>query len=360
MTKWMSWTAYAAAGWSLGYGMLGLFWALGGSGFPFAPVGDDRRSGSILESTSAGVVSPIMAAVGFAGAAAGVLLAYRGHRLHRRTLMTLVGFAWVQAIVLSLVIPDYTLIAILALAPFLLVFAFTGVPGKQDGIGDILYWHRVNLIILFLGGLLWATAALVAQRRAARRCVYCGQNDRQPARWTTREATRRWGRWAVWAAVLFCLPYEVTRICWYFDYPLGISESFHQMMEDTPGMLEVGLGLAIATMLGGVLTTGLVSRWGEIYPRWILFKAGQRIPPALAIVPASLVAVVLVPGGLMNIRMEIDAGGWGVSVPGMLWLGWAVALGAATLAYHLRRRGVCRHCGRGEVADTLPGNACAS
>lgn len=70
-------------------------------------------------------------------------------------------------------IPDYTLVAVVALAPALVVFAFTGVPGAQGGVGDILYWHRVNLIILFVGG------------------------------------------------------------------PVGISDDFHKMMADTPGMLEM-------------------------------------------------------------------------------------------------------------------------
>jgi hypothetical protein len=30
-----------------------------------------------------------------------------------------------------------------------------------------------------------------------------------------------------------------------------------------------------------------------------------------------------------------------------VWPLWSVALGAATLAYHLRRRGACPYCGRG-------------
>ena len=98
------------------------------------------------------------------------------------------------------------------------------------------------------------------------------------------------------------VPYEFTRVAWYFGWPLGITDEFHQMMEDTPGMLEMGLGMAVLGIGGSILTHGLVQRWGEVYPRWIWFKAGRRVPPALAIVPASIVAVVLIPAGLMNIR----------------------------------------------------------
>jgi hypothetical protein len=354
----ISWAAYAAAAWSLGYGVLGLYWALGGAGFPFGPVDEAHRSGSILEGSPAAVLAPVMAAVGLAGAVAGILLARGVHRLDRRVQVALLGSAWAQAVVYCLLIPDYTLIALLALAPLLLVFAFTGVPGEQEGIGDILYWHRVNLVIVFLGGLLWMVTALVAQRRAAHRCVYCGRGDRPPARWSTPAAARRWGRWAVWAAIVFVLPYEITRVCWYLGYPLGIPESFELMMRDSPGMLETGLGLAIASMVGGVLTHGLVSRWGEVYPRWIWFRAGRRVPPALAIIPASVISVVLVSASLMNFHVGIGSDGWGVTVPGMLWLGWAAALGAATLAYHLRRRGRCRRCGRGSVhVDALTGES---
>jgi hypothetical protein len=35
-----------------------------------------------------------------------------------------------------------------------------------------------------------------------------------------------------------------------------------------------------------------------------------------------------------------------VHVPELFWPVWGGALGAATLAYHLRRRGRCPHCGR--------------
>ena len=35
--NWPVWAGYATAAWSLGYGLLGLYWALGGDGFPFGP-----------------------------------------------------------------------------------------------------------------------------------------------------------------------------------------------------------------------------------------------------------------------------------------------------------------------------------
>jgi hypothetical protein len=323
---------------------MAVYWSAGGDGFPFAPVDDDRRSGSILEGASAAVVAPVMAAVGLGGAlaAAYMVLAPRGGRGSR----ALVGLGWTMAVLLGLVLPDYSLLAFLAFAPLLVVFVFTGVPGPQDGVGDIMYWHRDNLLILFAGGVLWAWATVVYRRRTRDACVRCGRGDAAAAG-PSRAELLRWGRRAVLVALLAPLPYEVTRVAWFIGVPLGVPRDFLTMMQDTPGMLEIGLGCALASAAGGVLTHGLVARWGEVYPRWIFWRAGRRVPPMLAVVPATLVAVVLVPAGLMNLRVPISADTWGATAPGGLWSIWGVALGAAALAYHLRRRSACRRCHRG-------------
>lgn len=340
LDKWPAWVPYATAVWSLTYGVLGIYWSAGGAHYPFAKVDDDHSTASLLEGTPVHIVAPVIAVVGFLGAVLAT----------RKRLPT--PIAVVLAVVLALLIPDYTLLAMIALSPALLVFAFTGVPGPQDGIGDILYWHRVNLILMFVGGLLWAATALAHHRRKHQLCLSCGRGDAPLRSWQTPEGALRWGRRAVLVAVVANIPYEVTRIAWYFGWPLGISDEFEQMMRDTPYMLDLALLMALMAIGGSILTHGLVHRWGEVYPRWIWFKAGKRIPPALAIVPASLVAVVLIPAGLMNIRIQ-DDNSWGMVLPGTLWVVWGAALGAATYAYYLRRRTTCRRCGRGEPATTL-------
>ncbi len=80
-------------------------------------------------------------------------------------------------------------------------------------------------------------------------------------------------------------------------------------------------------------------------------RCACRVPPALAVIPASIVAVVLIPAGLMNVRMGVDLAVWGTNVPSMLWIVWGAALGAAACAYRLRRRGICRYCQVGEHFD---------
>lgn len=341
--NWPAWTGYLTAFWSLAYGVLGVHWSLGGAGYPFADVADDRSSGSILEGTPVDVVAPVMAVIGLGGAALAIVMTRTRHPRGWAP-QTIAG---VLAIGLALVIPDFTLLATVALAPALVVFAFTGVPGPQDGIGDILYWHRVNLIILFAGGLLWAATAIAYHRRSRNACVSCGRGERAGRSWTTSASALRWGRWAVAVAVVANLPYEFTRVAWYFGWPVGVTDEFHRMMSDTPGMLEMGLTLAVLGLGGGVLTHGLVRRWGEVYPRWIWFKAGKRVPPLLAIIPASVVAVVLIPAGLMNLQRPVYGDSWAINGPGILWIVWGAALGAATYAYYLRRRTTCSRCGRG-------------
>ncbi|MDH6127476.1 NYN domain-containing protein [Kitasatospora sp. GP82] len=342
---WPDWSGYVAALWSLLYGAAGLYWALGGGGYPFARVSPERSTLSILEPSRAEVVAPVIAVLGLAGAVAGVLMA-RGHG-HGRARYALLGFGWLQAVTLALVLPDYTLIGILALWPVLLVFAFTGVPGPQHTIGNVLFWHRDNLVIIFFGGLLWAAATLAYQRRTGGLCLRCGRGDRAAGQWASPESALRWGRWAVRVAVVSTLPYEITRLAWYLGYPLGITSSFEKDMQRTPNLLTIGLCLGLASLGGSVLTHGLVARWGEVWPRWVWWKAGKPVHPATAIVPASIVAVVLIPGGLMMARVPLTADTWGTTGPGILWIVWGAALGAATLAYHLRRRSTCRQCGRG-------------
>jgi hypothetical protein len=107
----------------------------------------------------------------------------------------------------------------------------------------------------------------------------------------------------------------------------------------------------------------LVQRWGEVFPRWMIGLAGRRVPIALAVVPASLVSVLLVVGGIViwsglaQMVAHLAAGGaegtgiiWEIVFqvgPTLLFPVWGVALAVATLGYYYRRRGPCKVCGRG-------------
>ena len=126
--NWPLWTGCATAIWSLTYGVLGLYWAFGGAGYPFAHVVDDRATASILEGSPVHVVAPAMAAIGLGGAVLAIVMTR--WRARGWVLQTIAG---ILAVGFALVIPDYTLIAVVALSPAILVFAFTGIPGDQAG-----------------------------------------------------------------------------------------------------------------------------------------------------------------------------------------------------------------------------------
>ena len=75
--------------------------------------------------------------------------------------------------------------------------------------------------------------------------------------------------------------------------------------------------------------------------------AGRRVPIKLAVVSAILVAVAVTTASvsLLSSGHMLDAVGGGMAtMPMTLWPLWGVSLGAATLAYYLRRRGRCGTC----------------
>ena len=118
--------------------------------------------------------------------------------------------------------------------------------------------------------------------------------------------------------------------------------------------------------------SGLVQRWGEVFPRWMIGLAGRRVPIALAVFPASLVSVLLMVGGIaiwsrlsQMVAIAVAAGADGMELigvvifelgPTLLFPVWGAALAVATLGYYYRRRGLCSVCGRGapgEIGEPL-------
>jgi hypothetical protein len=214
----------------------------------------------------------------------------------------------------------------------------------------------VNQFVCIAGGLCWAGAALAYQRRSSDACANCGRTG-ESTDWTTPVNAARWGKWAVAVAVIIPLLYAATRWAWALGIPLGISEEFFREGQAV-GLWWAGAALATVAISGALLTLGLVQRWGEVLPRWLPILAGKRVPPALVIVPALLVSILVTTAGLMFVRLTllgaigesftfIDEEDWAALAPELLWPLWGVALAAATLAYYYRRRGTCARCGRG-------------
>jgi hypothetical protein len=338
--QWQTWVRYATAGWSLAYGALGLHWARGGAGFPFGRESDPDADAaeSILAGIRAETAAPVVAGLGLAAApVAFVMTRARGRGPARRSLLAV---ACATAGVLLVVIPDRRLVLSAAYAPIVLLGSRLG--WNLDGSSShptgatlvfrdgAIPWPVANQFLLIAGGLLWAATAI----------AYV-DHDAAAAPWTAPEAAARWGSWAVAVAVIAPLPFIITRLAWATGIPLGISEEFFREGRAS-GLWRVGTALAIVTTAGAVLTLGLTQRWGEVFPGWAVGLAGKPVPPALALVPATLASIVVTSAGLGYVRAYVRTGipeeGWAMIIPALLWPVWGAALGAAALAYHYRRR----------------------
>ena len=134
-------------------------------------------------------------------------------------------------------------------------------------------------------------------------------------------------------------------ILWAAGIPIGLSEEFYAEGLRI-GMWHSGLSLAVAALVGGLLTLGLVQSWGERLPRWAGPVGGRRVPIPVATIPATLVTVVVFTGGVGLVRetllgavnMTGNFGGlWATVGPTWLFPIWALALGWATHRYRRRR-----------------------
>ncbi|WP_407284992.1 hypothetical protein [Streptomyces sp. BP-8] len=112
------------------------------------------------------------------------------------------------------------------------------------------------------------------------------------------------------------------------------------------------VGLSVLTEALALLTMGLVSSWGEVFPRWVPFLGGRRVPPLAAVIPATLGGLGLVAlwdpmprawFGLLGFHEAAFTNGWWKLLarvcvsPVMLWGPIVLAL---TYAYYKRRRPV--------------------
>jgi hypothetical protein len=131
------------------------------------------------------------------------------------------------------------------------------------------------------------------------------------------------------------LPYGLHRLTWLTPWPIGMDPA---ELAAHPEMRLHGLLLGLASLAGALLTLGLISRWGEVWPRWMPVVRGRPVPVAAAVVPGALVAALFTAAAIPMPLMWIAAGEpWVVLV--FPFPVWGPALGAAVLAYALRRRG---------------------
>src|SRR5512135_503038 len=71
---WQRWTPYAAVAWSLVYAALGIYWVVGGRGFPYTPETVSDGMGPLLGRFGPGVAGIVVMMAGIPAAALGMVM----------------------------------------------------------------------------------------------------------------------------------------------------------------------------------------------------------------------------------------------------------------------------------------------
>ena len=346
---WQCWAPYAVVAWSLVYAALGVYWAVSGRGFPkdIKLVSDDSMS--VVEQLGPVVAWIVVIAAGFPAAIMGTVM-LRGVRV-LRPFFIVAGV--LLAGILLLFMTDLSMLAMLGYIPFIIFRLLTGAE-----IGFYLkafaQWTVMHQVLCLIGGFLWLGATVSYARRSGDACLYCGRRD-GPEGWTSPDKAARWGRIAVNVAMLVPVLYALTRYTWALGIPLGMSEEYWRWGQERGEWIS-GLFLANFGLVGAALMLGLVQRWGEVFPRWMIGLARRRVPIALAVIPASIMSVLFIVAGITlwsGYKQMVDVAAatgqdfWIVAGPVAMFPIWGVALAVATLGYYYRQRGPCSVCGRG-------------
>lgn len=340
--RWPDWIGNAAAVWAAIYTVAALVWTVTGNGFPFGKSDPDSEI-SVLHNLSAEVGAPTLAGLMIVTTVAMLVMAGR-QPVNGLVRNAMLGLGWLVTAVLLLVVPTASVLTLVGYAPMLILGAPFGIWDKVNP-AEVFTWPLLNQVFAIVGGFLIAGATLAWQRRTRGACVYCGRSETTRT-WTTPAGAARWGRWAVAVAALVPLLYAVDRFAWLVGIPLLIDDRMLDYLHES-GAVWAGAGLGAFAAVGAVLTLGLAQRWGERFPRWMRRLRGKPVPIGLAVVPASVVAVLVTSTGLsMTASPKLAEALGGPAAPLLAFPVWGVALAAATYAYYLRRRGACIRCGR--------------
>jgi hypothetical protein len=360
---WPRWAPYAAVTWSLVYGALGIYWAVSGGGFPYTPESVSDVMGPLVGRFGLSVAWIVVVMAGIPAAAMGVAMLRGARRRALRPLFITAGT--LLAGVLLLLMTGLDLLVLFGYIPYAVRSLITGAKFGQDYLKGWTQWATVHQLLCLIGGFLWLSGTISYARLSGDACLYCGRRDGSEG-WNSPDKAARWGRIALYMAMVVPVFYALTRYAWALGFPLGMSEEYLRRGQES-GTWTSGLFLATFGLVGVLLMLGLVQRWGEVFPRWMIGLAGRRVPIVLAVVPASLASVLLVVGGigiwagLSQMVANLMVGGAqdieiiGAIIfqvgPTLLFPVWGVALALATLGYYYRRRGQCSVCGRGTSGE---------
>jgi hypothetical protein len=171
----------------------------------------------------------------------------------------------------------------------------------------------------------------------------------------------RWVRAAACAVPLTVLPSSVWRIAvCTFHAPIARGDMASGVTSSGLPGVPLGLYVVLLSIVSELLAftaVGLISTWGEVFPRWIPVLRGRRVPTLGAVVPAALGAAVLTllwtwTAVSLSLGLRIDGRPRAADAPlgfsdwqGLVavaayapLLAWGPLLGAVTISYWRRRR----------------------
>ncbi|MFD1530705.1 hypothetical protein [Pseudonocardia aurantiaca] len=168
----------------------------------------------------------------------------------------------------------------------------------------------------------------------------------------------QWARIAAFTIPFTVLPSGIWRIA-AVTFHLPIARGERHGAGDIPPWLPIELYVVLLSVLSELLAftaIGLISMWGEVFPRWIPGLRGRRVPVLAAVVPAALGAAVLtLMWTLAAVTISLGRDVHGDPLPADFALGfhdwqgllavaayaplllWGPLLAAVTVAYHRRR-----------------------
>jgi hypothetical protein len=366
---WPRWVPYAVVVWSSVYAAMGLYWAISGRGFPYTPGPTPDPLAPLAGRFGAAASWIIVILEGIPAIIVGVAMLRRVHSKPLRPFLIAAGALLAGA--LLLLMTGLNLLVKVGYIPAAVFGLFTA-EKSQGYLEAWTDWATIHQLLCLVGGFLWLAATVSYVNRSGGACPYCGRRD-GPEGWNSPHSAARWGRIGLYVALAAPIFYVLTRIAWAVGIPLGMSAAALRLGQESGTWIK-GLSLAGFGLAGMVLMLGLVQRWGEVFPRWMIGLAGRRVPIPLAVIPASLASVLLVVGGI-GIWVDLPgmvanaaaAGAEGTTLvgeiifqvgPTLLFPVWGAALAVATLGYYYRRRGSCGVCGRGTprqaAKDTMP------
>ncbi|MEU8346052.1 hypothetical protein SAMN05443665_10525 [Actinomadura meyerae] len=173
----------------------------------------------------------------------------------------------------------------------------------------------------------------------------------------------RWARIAALAVPFTVLPAGLWRIAVFaLHLPIidGDGMGPGDAQGDLPGWMPMEAYVVVLSLVSELVAftaVGLIARWGEVFPGWVPFLRGRRVPVMAAVIPASLGAAVLtvmwtlsvvnclvfqktIQGRPLPDGFPIHFHSWEGALGALAYaplVAWGPLLAAVTVAYYRRR-----------------------